>query len=251
MRVGRRSAALCFLLACTAANARARIDFPSVADRVIGIRAGADLLNPAERWSVEAGDVELFGIAGLRVDGVRTRGRVGALQAGASLAQLSAPVGSEARAELELGYRPSPRWLCLARAGVEMVSLTGMAGEQALLAGVHARAQAGRVVAIADVDVVSRDEVRDVDVAIAVVARIGLASIVATARFDGRAVASTGVAVVSRLANALSLLAGYDDGTESIRGAAVVSLSSWQLGVGVFQHAVLGVSQGVTLTWSR
>jgi hypothetical protein len=239
------------ILACAVADAHAHIEFPSVADRALGIRAGADLLIPNERWSVEAGDVELFGIAGLRVDGVRTRRRMGALQAGVSVAQLSAPVGSEARAELEVGYRPSARWLCRARAGVETVALTGIASEAAILAGFHARAQTGRITTIADVDVVTRAEVRDVEVDLAVVARVRMASIVATARFDGRAVASTGVAVVSRLASALSLIAGYDDGTESIRGAAVVSLASWQLGVGIFQHAVLGVSQGVTLSWSR
>ncbi len=221
-------------------------------DRAVGVRASADVLgiegvSPA--WRVEAGDVQLFGIAGLRVDGVRTSARVGSFLAGVSIAQLASPVGSESRAELELGYRPGARWLCRARAGVETVAITGAAGERAILAGFYSRAEVGRIAAIADVDVVSRDHVRDVEIAIALAGQAGPVSIVATSRFDGDAVAAAGIAVVSRVAGRLALVAGYDDGTESIRGAALVSLSSWQLGVGVFQHAVLGVSQGVTLSW--
>jgi hypothetical protein len=251
VRVIRRSAELAFVLAFAAADAGARIDFPSVADRTVGIRAGADGFGPEAPWSVETGDVELFGIAGLRVAGVRARGRMGAVPAGVSLAQLSSPVGTESRAEAELGYRPGVRWLCLARTGIEIVSITGAPAEQAVLAGFYSRAEAGRITAIADVDVISRADAREIEVEIGVVGRIGSASIIATTHFDGHAVASAGIAVVSRFAGRLALLAGYDDGTETIRGAAVVSLSRWRVGVGVFQHAVLGVSQGVTLTWSR
>ena len=87
MRVIRRSAELAFVLAFAAADAGARIDFPSVADRTVGIRAGADGFGPEAPWSVETGDVELFGIAGLRVAGVRARGRMGAVPAGVSLAR--------------------------------------------------------------------------------------------------------------------------------------------------------------------
>ncbi|HEU4929618.1 MAG TPA: hypothetical protein VFU38_07280 [Candidatus Krumholzibacteria bacterium] len=245
---------LAVVLTFAAAGARARIDFPSVTDRAIGIRAGTGVFHretTGPAWSVEAGDVELFGIAGLRVSGVRANGRAASLLAGLSIAQLSSPVGSESRAELELGYRPSARWLCLARGGIEMVSIPGTPGESAVVAGFHSRAQAGPISAIADVDVVSRAGARDVELSIGLVGRIGAASIVTTSRFDGNAVASVGIAVVSRFAGRLALLAGYDDGTESIRGAAVVSFSCWQFDVGVFQHAVLGVSQGVTISWLR
>ncbi len=242
------------MIAFVSADALARIDFPSVVDRAVGIRASADVFNPeqaASAWTLEAGDVELFGIAGLRVAGVRASGRAGVLPAGFAIAQLSSPVGNESRAELELGYRPSARWLCLARAGIETVSIIGVPDERAIVTGFHARAEARRITAIADVDLISRASAREIGLSIGVVGRIGSTSIVATAQFDGRAVASTGIAVVSRFAGRLALLAGYDDGTESVSGAAVVSFSRWRFGVGVFQHAVLGVSQGVTLSWSR
>jgi hypothetical protein len=132
-----------------------------------------------------------------------------------------------------------------------MVSI-GSAGERALITGVFSRADVGAVSAIADVDVVSRENGRDVDVTVGVVARAGhAATIVGSARFDGTNVIAAGVALVSRLTGTFALLAGYDDGTDSVRGAAVVALSGWRVSTGVFYHGVLGVSHGVTVAWTR
>jgi hypothetical protein len=197
------------------------------------------------------GDVELFGIAGLRVSGVRASSDFGAGSVGVCAAQLMSPVGSESRAYLEGGYQASARWLCAARAGVEIVSI-GDAAERALVTGMFSRADLGALSAIADVDVVSRETGRDVDLTLGVVARAGrAATIVGSARFDGTNVIAAGVALVSRLTSALALLAGYDDGTDSVRGAAVVALSGWRVSTGVFYHGVLGVSHGVTVAWTR
>jgi hypothetical protein len=239
-----------------ATSALAGVEFPSVIDRVVGIRtdAGAgDFVVSGRRGlpCAEAGDVELFGIAGLRVSGARASSDFGACSVGASASQLMSPVGSETRAYLEGGYQASARWLCAVRAGTEIVSIEGP-GESALVTGVFSRANLGAVSAIADVDVVSRESGRDVDVTLGVVARAGrTTTIVGSARFDGTQVVAAGVALVSRLAGALALLAGYDDGTESVRGAAVVSLSRWRVSTGVFYHGVLGVSHGVTVAWTR
>lgn len=231
------------------------VAFPSVVDRSVGIRAGDGyfvVTGADARWCVETGDVELFGIAGLRASGVRATGRVAALPVGVSMTQLASPVGSETRAEVELGYAPGARWHCAARVGVEMVAITGAESEQALVTGLRSRADVGRISAIADVDVVSRPDARDVDVTLGVIARAGrAASLIGTARFDDVGLAAAGVAFVSRVTGALSLLAGYDDGTDSVRGAAVVSLASWRVSTGVFYHPVLGVSQGVTVAWVR
>lgn len=251
-----RSGLLVLALAGVAFSHARAVEFPSVIDRSIGLRAGGGgyfvVTGKRPSWCVEAADVELFGIAGLRVSGVRAWGRVGAIPVGASMAQLSSPVGSEARADLEIGYAPGTRWSCAARIGVETVAMVGAAGERALVAGLSSRADAGRLTALADVDIVSRALARDVDVTLGVVARAGRgASVVATARFDGAGVAAAGVALVSRVTTSLALLAGYDDGTESVRGAAVVFLSSWRVSTGIFYHAVLGVSHGVTVAWTR
>ena len=254
-----RRAGVAFLCAVLvgATTALAGVEFPSVIDRVVGIRtdAGAgDFVVSGRRGSpgAEAGDVELFGIAGLRVSGARASSDFGACSVGASASQLMSPVGSETRAYLEGGYQASARWLCAARAGAEIVSRGASPGERAFVTGVFSRADLGAITAIADVDVVSRESGRDVDVTLGVVARAGrAATIVASARFDGTQVVAAGVAVVSRLTGALALLAGYDDGTDSVRGAAVVSLSRWRVSTGVFYHGVLGVSHGVTVAWTR
>jgi hypothetical protein len=105
---------------------------------------------------------------------------------------------------------------------------------------------------VADVDVVSHALARDTAVTFGVVARAGtLACVAASARFDDARIVGAGVSVISRIGGALSLLAGYDDGTETIRGAAVISLANWHLSTGVFYHGVLGVSQAVTIAWAR
>ncbi len=240
---------------CASTSAHA-VEFPSVVDRALGIRAGVDgyaaTTGVAPSWCVETGDAELFGIAGLRVAGARMSARAGAIPIAVSLAQLASPVGNETRADIEVGYAPSTRWSWVARAGVETVAIVGAPSERALVVGAHARADVGRVAAIADVDVVSHAPTRDVAVTIGVVARAtSLASVVANARFDGLGVAGAGVSLVSRVGGALALVAGYDDGTESIRGAAVVSLASWRVSTGVSYHGVLGVSQAVTIAWTR
>lgn len=232
------------------------MEFPSVIDRSLGFRAAATgyaaATNGSPSWCVEVGDAELFGITGLRVAGVRASGRVGVMPLGASLSQLASPVGSETRADAEIGYAPSVRWSCAARAGVETVGLSGAAPEHSLVVGAYAHADAGRLTVVADVDVVSRTFARDVAVALGVVAHAGSsACVVASVRFDDAGVAGAGVSLVSRIGGVLALLAGYDDGTESIRGAAVVSLSNWRVSTGVFYHGVLGVSQAVTIAWTR
>ncbi len=254
MRIGLNSFCMAIAIAgLSSTNARA-LEFPSVIDQSLGFRwTGYDAVTgDAPVWCFEVGDAELFGIAGLRVAGVRASGRAGVAPVAASISQLAAPIGSEARADMEIGYAPGARWSCNARVGLETVSLAGAVRENAVVTGAYARAQAGRVAVVADVDVVSRSLARDVAVTLGVMARAGnAASVVASARFDGFGIAGAGVALISRIGNALALVAGYDDGTESIRGAAVVSLARWRVSTGVFYHGVLGVSQAVTIAWVR
>jgi hypothetical protein len=168
------------------------------------------------------------------------------------LATVAAPIGSETRATLDVGHEPSARSLVAARVGIETVSLEGFAGARSIVVGLLARSRVGRMSVVADVDVASDPHQRRVVLALGAIARAGgAATIVATARFDGSSVVALGASVVSRLHESLCLLAGYDDGTESVRGAAVVSFAGWQVSTGVFHHAVLGLSHGVTLAWTR
>jgi hypothetical protein len=255
-RLGATRCAWLVILTCVwVTDAHSGIEFPSVVDRAIGIRVGAgDLFvtGAASRRCVEVGDVELFGMAGLRVSGLRASGQWGSVPVGVSAARLASPVGSESRVDIELGYVTASHSRCVLRVGVEMIEIAGATPERSLIAGALARADVGAVSALADVDVVSRAYASEVDVVLGIVARAGRnVAVVATTRFDGTRAAAVGVAVVSRLTGALSLLGGYDDGTESVRAAAVVTLDAWQLSSGVSYHAVLGVSHGVTLAWTR
>ncbi len=256
MRIGLRSSWATLVVVLLASPRVDAVEFPSVIDRSLGFRAAQSgysfAMDDARAWCVEAGDAELFDIAGLRETGVRAAGRVGVVPMAVSVCQLASPVGSETRADLELGLAPSPRWSSAVRVGIETVSLAGAEREDALVTGAYARADAGRLVVVADVDVVSRALARDIAVTFGIVARAGgVASVVASARFDGFGVAGAGIALISRVGGALALLAGYDDGTESIRGAAVVSLANWYVSTGVSYHGVLGISQAVTIAWAR
>lgn len=255
MRIGLLRLYVVVVTTLASTNARA-VEFPSVIDRVLGFRAAgngyAAATGNTPAWCVELGDAELFGIAGLRVAGVRASGHAGDVPLALSVSQLASPVGDEARVDAELGYAPGARWSCAARVGVETVSLVGTAREDALVTGMRARADAGHVSVVADVDVVSRTLARDIGLTFGMVARAGSAAcVVASARFDGFGVVGAGVSLISRLGGALSLLAGYDDGTESIHGAAVVSITNWRVSTGVSYHGVLGVSQAVTIAWTR
>lgn len=236
---------------------RAQIAFPDVVDRTVGVRMtlgpGAALdRDDRARWRFEVGDAELFGIAGLRVVGVRSTAAVGAAVLTGEFSEIASPVGNHARAIVEAGYARPGAWQGALRAGVERVSLRGAEPERSLVGGAFSRADVGPVSIVADLEVVSGFYAQSTSVSIAAIGHAGpFATVVGSARFDGSRVVAVGVAVIASVHPRLGLIAGYDDGTETSRLAARIVVGDMDVSTGVAHHPVLGLSHVVSVAWMR
>ena len=242
------------VVALVACDARAQIPFPSVVDRVIGVRldgSRALLAGEPDGARIEFGDLELFGVAGLRLSGTRAAGRVRGLALGAELSRLGAPIGSHSRATVRAGLE-SARWRVALRAGVESLTLAGAPGESALVTGLVSGVDVAGASLVADVESIAGSAGRATFMTVALAGRVAdRATVVTSMRYDGPGALAVGAAAVVPVHRALSLLAGYDDGTETARVGATIRAGRWSLATGAFRHAVLGMSQGVSLavTW--
>jgi hypothetical protein len=234
--------------------AGAQVPFPSVVDRIAGVRLqGARVLTGgAPRGTrVEFGDMELFGIAGLRLSGVRAEGYAGGWLLGAEVCRLGAPVGTHTRATLCAGAGAA-RWRVGVRSGIESLALSGVAGESVVVTALVSGIDVGGVALLADVESLSGSAGRKTSMTVALAGPVAAgARVLASMRYDGPGALAVGAAAIVPLHRALSLLAGYDDGSETARAGAAVTAGRWSLATGVFRHAVLGMSQGVSLsvTW--
>jgi len=239
-----------------AGSAGAQVTYPSVVDRAVGVRTalhpGAVGENVRPRWCVEVADAELFGIAGLRVVGVQSAATLGPAMLRIELAQVASPVGDHTRGVVEAGHVHAGGWQGGVRAGVERVALRGALPERTLVGGVFSRAELGPVSLVADVEAMSGAFVRSTSVSIAALGRAGaIATVVGSLRFDGSRMVAAGVAVVARPDARLRLIAGYDDGTDTSRVAARIAVGRVEVATGVTHHAVLGLSHGLSVTWTR
>lgn len=254
MRAGFREVVLA-VVACAvlAPPCRARLLFPSVVDRTLGIEAAGSTFRPFEsdRARVEVADMALFGIAGLQVAGVRGAVAPGAWTVRAELARIASPVGSESRVAVDAGFTEHGRWSIAVRAGLAGVAIAGAPGENRPIAGVTSRVDVGSVTTCADIESAGLGADRRVAMHLALAARIAPGIVVSTFHVDGPGTMAVAVAAGVRLHPSLALLTGYDDGTETLSGVVAVRVRGCELAAGVYRHAVLGLSQGVTLTWSR
>lgn len=238
------------MLAVVAVPAGAQVPAASVADRIAGVRF--DVMPPlvahdVSRGSAEFSDVELFGVSGLRLSGARILTHVGAMPAGLEISRLGAPVGSHARATVVAGVSSS-RWRVALRGGVELLALDGSPGESSTVAALVSVVDTGGATLLADVETIAGREGRATFLKVAACGRLaGRSRMLASMRYDGPGALSLGIALAVMLHRSLSLLAGWDDGTETARAGVLLKAGRLALTTAVFQHAVLGVSQGASL----
>ena len=238
-------------------DAAAGLAFPSVVERVTGTRLDlapvrASLSDSTARVRVEGADAELYGIDGLRSSGIRASGALGAVFFAGTVVDVASPVGSQTRAVLEAGYSLRHRWQGAVRIGTERLLLDGTPSYASRTAGVASRADVGRVSTIADVEVLDTPGAGyESSLSLAIRVRAGAAQLIGSIRIDGDRFIGAGIAAVARLHESLALLAGYDDGSESMRGAVVIDWRCIEVAAGVFQHPVLGMSQGVSVSCFR
>lgn len=246
----------CFGIASRAAGARAGLAFPSVVERITGTRIDvapvrASLGDDFAAWRIELGDTELYGIPGLRTSGARVSGVIRRAVVSGSVVSIASPVGTHARAVVEAGATIGQVWQGAVRAGVERLELDENPPETWHAGGLVSRIDVGCVTALADIDVVAGPGWYDTSLSISTRVRAGAAQLVGTMRIDGDRFVGAGVSVVARLHGSLALLAGYDDGAGSMRAGAVIGWRHVEIATGVFQHPVLGMSQGVSISCFR
>jgi hypothetical protein len=257
----RRVVCLSLLAGCVLCSvtrdAAAGLAFPSVVERVTGARLDlapvrASLSDSTARVRVEGADAELYGIDGLRSSGARAAFTCGAVFFSGSIIDVVSPVGSQARGVLEAGYVLRRRWQGAVRVGAERLLLDGNSSLTTHVAGVSSRSDVGRVSTVADVEVLDPPGAGyESSLSLAIRVRAGAAQLIGSIRIDGDRFVGAGIAAVARLHESLALLAGYDDGSESMRGAVVIDWRGIEVAAGVFQHPVLGMSQGVSVSCFR
>lgn len=237
--------------------ASAGLVFPSVVERVIGTRV--DMAPVREALSdttahvrVEVADAELYGIEGLRTNGVRAAGAVRAVFFTASVSAIDAPVGSQARVVFEAGYLLRRRWQACVRVGTERLSLDGTADLTTRITGLASRVDAGRVTVLADLEATDvTGPGYETSLSLAVRVHAGPAQLIGSTRIDGDRYVGAGIVALARLHRSLALMAGYDDASESMRAGVVIDWRGMELATGVFEHPVLGMSQAVSVACFR
>jgi hypothetical protein len=254
VRVGFRDVALAFFVCMIDAGvSAAHVVFPSVVDRVLDIRSSGAAMSPLvlARTRVEVADAQLYGIAGLRTTGLRASRVLGTCVLGGEVAQIGSPVGSESRIAFEVAYASHADWMLGVRAGLARLAIAGATLESRPIAGLVSQVEVGAVTTRVDVENEGLDATRAMTMCVAVAARVSSGTVVSSVRADGPGAIAIGVAASVTLHPAFALLVGYDDGTETFSGAVAVRVHACEVCAGVYRHAVLGLSQGVSLVWSR
>jgi len=248
------AALLLVLLIAWAPRARAQVPSASLADRITGVRGDASRVLAGDGGAAsfaEFSDVELYGVPGLRLSGVRVATRVHGSPVTLDVARLGAPVGSHTRATVCAGVE-SGRWRVALRGGIESLALIGAPGASSIVAAVVSGIDVGNATLSADVESIRDASGNATFLALALEGPVtSHARLLASMRYDGPRALAVGAAAVVPVYRSLSLLAGYDDGTETARLGAVIDAGRLSVTTAAFRHAVLGVSQGasVAVAW--
>jgi hypothetical protein len=247
---------VCIALCGWARAATAGLAFPSLVERVTGTRIDvapvrASLGNDAARLRVEFADAELYGVPGLRMSGVRASGARHGVFVSAAITNVMSPVGAQARAVMEAGCTIHRAWQGGVRAGAERLSLDAEAPLISRMAGVVSRVDVGRVTTVADLEVLDGIGGYETSMSLSTRVHAGAAALIGHVRIDGDRFVGAGISGVARLHECLALLAGYDDGAQSLGAGIVINWRGVEIATGVFQHPVLGMSQGVSVACFR
>jgi hypothetical protein len=171
--------------------------------------------------------------------------------ANAALVHVGSSVGSQSRATVEAGVAIRGAWQGAIRAGIARVALDTYGASTWRIAGVVSRVDVGRASLLADVEAVDGPGGYDTSLALASRVRVGAAQMIGRLRVDGDRFAGAGIAVLARMHARLSLLAGYDDGAQSLCAGALVHWRSFEVSTGIEQHPVLGMTQSVSVACVR
>jgi hypothetical protein len=134
---------------------------------------------------------------------------------------------------------------------VERLALDGAGAVTWRVLGVMSRIDAGRVSVVADAEALHGGGVYETSLSLSARVHAGAVQLSGGVRVDGDRFAGAAVSLAARVHPSLALLAGYDDGAQSLRAGAVIRWRDVEIATGVSQHPVLGMSQGVSVACAR
>ena len=243
----------------TGARAMGALQHPSIEQSAAGVRgilfytlsAGGPYGSPSFR--VEASEIALYGVPGLRLSGVRVGGRAGAVSLVAEAARLSADGGSETRLAVTPAVFLSNWWAASLGLVYESAVVDGMPSARLASATGRSLVRLSRTVSVGGEVARYRlfGEANDgADVTMAVVVRpldgATIRAVVAVGRWSG---AQPSLSTTIGSPRRFRLTIGYESSSEALKGALAVSLGGLTCAAGANYHPVLGSRHGVTLTW--
>jgi hypothetical protein len=241
------------------AGALGALEHPSVEQAAAGVDGilfytlSTDGTAAAAPFYVEATEIALYGVAGLRLSGIRAGARLGAVWLVAEAARLGADIGHETRLAVTPAVFVSGRWAASVGLVHECAHIDGM--DAAHLTSVTARS----LVRLSDAASVGGEvgryrlcgEANDgADVSLCALVRplpgTVIRAVVGIGRWVGaQPTVSTSVAVFG----AVRLTMGYQAATDALNGAVAFGVGGLGCAAGAQLHPTLGTRHGVAVTW--
>lgn len=261
--VWKRMAAVLALVISTSvphgASGLGALEHPSIEQKAAGVKGilfytlsahGTPAASPVH---VEASEVMLYGVAGLRLSGIRAGIRHAAVSVVAEAARLSADVGRETRFAVTPAVFVSNRWAASVGLVHEYAEIDGVGTSR--LTSVTGRSLVRISGSVSVGGEVARyrlwgEENDGADVSLLVLIRPLPGTIIRAVVDVGRWVGAQPTLSTSvRAFRAVRLSLGYEAATDALNAAAAVKLGGLACAAGAQFHPTLGSRHGVTVTW--
>jgi len=238
------------------------LQYPSVEETVTGTRGilseTFDLLRRDDRGPAvfaELSELQLYGVSGLHTSGVRAGIRAGAVSVVTAATRLSSEVGSETMVSLAPGFHAGDRWSASVGLVYESNAIEGLASARLVSLTVRSRVRVSETVSVGGE--IGRLRVRGephdgADVAVVLSARPVPAVCVRAVLDAGRGGGpQPSMSATLHALGAIRLSFGYEGLSDALKGALAIELVGFAVVAGATYHPVLGVRQGISLSWRR
>jgi hypothetical protein len=249
-------------LCTTNASALGAFEHPSVEESITGLRGilldtYALNRNKSTGLSVfaEISEVELYGVSGLRTPGARVGFRRGSVSFVGEAAQLSSEIGSETRMSLTTAIYAGDRWASSVGVVHESAAIDDLASARLVSFTARSRVQLSNAIFVGAEIARLRlagEPYDGADAAVVLSVRpASNAAVYAALEFDRWSGMQPSVSTVLAGYNTFRVLFGYEGVTDAVKGALAIDRAGFVVAVGATYHPVLGVRQGISVSWRR
>ena len=209
----------------------------------------------ASSWSVQAGEWRLFDDAGLSATVCGGHLRRGDWGCGVRAAMVSSPIGEEAVLTGAILTPVSGRVRLAGDVRFNVATFDGFERAYLLCLSLHALLRLSPHVALCpgveNIRVRGEESAgADASLLVAAFSNQPLCGVVET-RVSRRGALTFGVSSRLRVGHGVVFAVGYDDGTGTLNGSLSLRFRSMGLEAGASVHPVLGVSEGLFMSWRR